>query len=111
MKYKFIKEHSSEFRVEKMCQVFKISRSSYYDWLKRPESKRKKDDKKLLKEIKRIHKESHQTYGFRRVKAQLDRDKIKCGKNRVRRIMRQNNIYCKSKRKYKATTNSNHRAY
>lgn len=91
-----------------MCQVFKVSRSAYYDWLKRPESNRKKDDNKILIEIKRVHKESYETYGIRRVKAQLEKDGIKCGKNRVARLMRENGIYSRLRRKYKATTNSKH---
>ncbi len=31
-----------------------------------------------------------------------------CGKNRVAKIMRKNNIICRTRRKYKATTNSKH---
>jgi len=51
-----------------MCQVLKVSRSSYYDWLNRPESSHKKDDKDLLINIRRIHKDSYETYGIRRIK-------------------------------------------
>lgn len=91
-----------------MCKVLKISRSSYYDWLNRPESKQKKENKQLLKDIERIHKQSYGTYGVRRIKAQLDKEGIVCGKNRVARLMRENGIYSRLKRKYKATTNSNH---
>ena len=92
----------------KMCQVLKVSRSSYYDWLKRPESKRQKDDQLILRNIKRIHQESFETYGIRRITDQLKKDGIKCGKNRVARLMRENGIYSRLERKYKATTNSNH---
>ena len=51
----------------KMCQVLKVSRSSYYEWLKRPESKRKKDDQLILSNIKRIHQESFEIYAIRRI--------------------------------------------
>jgi len=91
-----------------MCQVLEVSRSAYYDWLIRSESKRKKDDNKLIKEIKRVHKESYETYGIRRVKARLEKENIICGKNRVARLMRENGIFSRLRRKYKATTNSNH---
>lgn len=96
------------FRVEKMCQVFEVSRSVYYDWLKRPESKRKQNDKKLVEEIRRVHKESRQTYGARRIKAQLNKDGITCGKDKIYRLMNENNIQSKLKRKFKATTYSDH---
>lgn len=92
-----------------MCQVLRVSRSSYYAWFNKPVSKRKKDDYRVLSHIKRIHKESFGTYGIRRMTDQLNKDGITCGKNRVARLMRENGIYSRLKRKYKATTNSNHR--
>ena len=91
-----------------MCHILKLSRSSYYEWLNRPESPSKKDDKELLNNIRRIHEESYETYGIRRIKNQLNKDGIKCGNRRVARLMHENGIYSRLKRKYKATTNSNH---
>lgn len=91
-----------------MCQALQVSRSAYYNWLKRPKSKRKQYDKKLLKEIKRVHKESRETYGILRITAQLKKEGFTCGKNKVRRLMRENHIYSRLKRKYKATTDSKH---
>jgi putative transposase len=94
--------------VQKMCEVLDLSGSGYYDWVSRPESEKDKEDKKLLKKIKRVHKESRKTYGVRRVTKQLNKEGISCGKTRVGRLMRENNIYCKTRKKYKATTNSKH---
>lgn len=88
--------------------VLEITRSSYYSWLKRPVAKRKKDDSLLVAEIKRVHKDSYGTYGTRRIKEQLKKDGICCGKNRISRLMNENNISSRLKRKYKATTYSNH---
>ena len=94
--------------MEKMCKIFNISRSAYYRWIKNPTSQKKEEDNKLLREIKRVHKESRETYGSRRITAQLNKEGISCGRKKVSRLMIENNIYCKSKRKFKATTNSNH---
>lgn len=91
-----------------MCKVLDIKRSSYYAWLKRPPSERKIRNEKIVTEIKRIHKESYGTYGARRVKAQLNAEGIECGKNRVSKLMKENNISSKITRKFKATTYSNH---
>lgn len=91
-----------------MCKVLDIKRSSYYAWLKRPPSERKIRNEKIVTEIKRIHKESYGTYGARRVKAQLNAYGIECGKNRVSKLMKENNISSKITRKFKATTYSNH---
>ena len=57
IKYQFILDNSSIFRVEKMCNILGIKRNSYYAWLKRPPSERQLNDEKLVKEIKRVHKE------------------------------------------------------
>lgn len=108
IRYKFVYENSSKFHMEKMCKILDIKRSSYYAWLKRPMTKRKKDNNLLAIEIKRVNKQSHATYGARRITAQLKKDGIVCGKNRVLRLMKENNILSKLKRKYKITTYSDH---
>jgi len=59
--------------------------------------------------MRRIHKESYKTYGIRRIKAKLNKEGISCGKNRIARLMRENGVFSRLRRKYKATTNSNHR--
>jgi putative transposase len=109
MIYKFIKKYRSAFRVVKMCQVLEVSRSSYYNWLKRLPSIHQKEDNILVEKMRRIHKESYKTYGIRRIKAKLNKEGIPCCKNRIARLMRENGIFSRLRRKYKATTNSNHR--
>ncbi|MGI6448907.1 MAG: IS3 family transposase [Desulfitobacteriia bacterium] len=108
IKYLFIKEHSSEFFVKKMCQVLEVSRSAYYDWLKRPVSYREENDKELIIHIKEIFDESDSTYGHRRIKKALRKRGIKTSNQRVRRLMKENGLISVLKSKYKATTNSNH---
>jgi putative transposase len=104
----FIKRHSSEFSVKKMCQTFEVTRSAYYDWLKLPASKHKEKDKELIDHIKKIFDESDSTYGHRRIKKELKKKGIKTSNHRVRRLMRENGLISVLKSKYKATTNSNH---
>lgn len=91
-----------------MCKVFDIKRSVYYAWLKKSPSKSQIRNEKIVIEIKRIHKESYGTYGARRIKSQLNADGIDCGKNKVSKLMKENNISSKITRKFKATTYSNH---
>lgn len=91
-----------------MCDVLGVSRSGYYDWLKRPQSRRERDNEQLLKHILDIHRESDETYGSYRMTRALKKRGIRCGKNRVAKIMRKNHIFCRTRRKYKATTSSNH---
>lgn len=89
-----------------MPQVLNVSRSGYYSWLKRPESQRAICNKKLLEEIRRVHKKHRYTYGSPRLTTALKNEGIACSKNRVARLMRENDIYAKTKRKFKATTDS-----
>ncbi len=108
MKYEFIQAHRSVFAVKKMCQVLKVSRSGYYDWYDRPESQRSKENKALVKEIRDIHKNSHQTYGSPRITEELKENGYSCSRQRVARLMHKNGILAKMKKKFKITTNSDH---
>lgn len=109
MRYHFIAAHRRLFRVEKMCRVLKVSRSGYYGWLKRPESRRSQENRFLLWEIKVVHERNRKTYGSPRVTAELRAQGVVCSENRVARLMRVNGIRAKTKRKFKATTDSKHR--
>ena len=108
MKYEFIKTQCSTFAVVKMCKVLRVSRSGYYDWSTRPESSRSKENKLLLEEIRDIHEKSHETYGSPRIADELNDRGYACSRLRTARLMRMNDIYAKTKKKYKVTTNSDH---
>lgn len=108
MKYWFIDQHRSSHGVQKMCRVIEASRSGYYRWKKQPQSKRQKENEKILMEIKESHKNSRRTYGSPRVVEDLQAKGMTCGKNRVARMMKVNGIVGKAKKKFKATTDSKH---
>ncbi|SHF52217.1 putative transposase [Desulforamulus putei DSM 12395] len=92
-----------------MCQVLEVSRSGYYSWRKRPKNERKKANERLLKEIKDSYNRSRGLYGVRKITKELNnKKKIKCGHNRVYRLMKENGIASKRPRRFKATTNSKH---
>jgi transposase InsO family protein len=108
MKYQFIHDHRSTFRVKKMCQVIGISRSGYYGWERQIVSIRKKENEKLVDHIKKVYVLSRKTYGSPRITAELKSQGIPCGENRVARIMRTNGIVARIKRRFKITTHSRH---
>jgi transposase InsO family protein len=85
-----------------------VSVSSYYAWVKRGESKRKKDNQFILEKIKTVHKQSRNTYGSPRVHVELKKQNISCSENRVARLMRLHQIVAKRKRKFVVTTDSKH---
>lgn len=91
-----------------MCRVLEVSRGGFYLWLQRPASRRSVENCRLLLDIRAIHKASRGSYGSPRVHAQLRTLSKPYGKNRIARLMRENNIQAKRKRKFRATTDSNH---
>jgi len=104
MKYQFIADHRQEFEITAMCRVLKVVRSGYYAWRNRPVSEREMANQKLTEHIEEIHQESRQTYGSPRIHAELADQRVKCGRNRVARLMRQAKLRAKQKRKFKVTT-------
>lgn len=110
MKFRFIREHARRFSVERMCRVLEVSRSGYYTWRSRPPSRRELSDRRLVVEIKAIHKkENHDTYGSPRIHEELAKTGTPCGRHRVARLMKQQGIRAKQARKFRpVTTDSKH---
>jgi putative transposase len=103
-----MKDNQKQFRVSTMCRVLEVSRSGYYGWLSRPKSRREKANDELLEKIVREHEESRGTYGSRRVHKGLVGKSETCSRNRVARLMNRHGLASKTRRKFRATTNSNH---
>ena len=108
MRYRFIRNHREAFPVTLLCQVLEVSTSGFYAWLRRPESPRRRANRRLLVEIQAVHHRSRQTYGSPRVHADLNAQGHAGGKHRVAQLMRTHGIASRHKRKFKATTNSRH---
>ena len=109
MKYAYIDLHRSEFGVAKMCRLFDVSRSAYYAWKKRPKSIRQQENERLLSEIKQIYQMSRGLYGSPRITAELREKGFNYGHNRIARLMHQNKIQAKTRKKFRVTTNSRHK--
>lgn len=86
----------------------KVSRSGYYDWLDRPESSRSLENKELTKVIREIFTKSRNIYGTRRIADQLAKRDIFISRNRIVKLMALTGLSCKTKRKFKVTTDSKH---
>jgi transposase InsO family protein len=85
-----------------------MSRSSYYSWLHNPVTNRQKQNEDLIKMIKPIFAEGRGTYGARRVAEKLALREIFVSRRRARNLMEIAGLVCKTKRKFKATTDSQH---
>ena len=100
--------HRNLFPVEKMCSLFKVSRSGYYNWLSAKPSKRWTENQTLLVGIKDVFELSHRTYGAPRIYKELLSLGIKASRPRVARIMHAAGIYAKKPKKFVVTTDSKH---
>jgi transposase InsO family protein len=108
VKYAFIQRHEKKYPVQVMCRVLRASRPGYYEWRKGGVPQRVIRQQQLLSEIKRIHEESRGNYGSPRITKELRNNGIVVNKKTVAELMRNNGIQAKHKKKFKATTNSNH---
>ena len=108
VKFRFIKHHKFKFSVEKMCKVLKVSTSEYYNWLKAKVSKLWLYNQKLSELITTIFEDSFKSYGAPRIKIALEQLGHHISRPRVARLMKSNGLFARTKRKFKATTDSNH---
>jgi len=92
-----------------MCRALKVSRSGYYAWRRRPTSARARRRDQLGAAIREVHSCSRRSYGSPRVHVALNRGGVTCCLNTVARIMREDGLRARAKRKYKVTTDSSHR--
>ena len=98
----------AQFPVAVMSRLLGVSHSGFYDWLKRPLSARAREDERLKVLIAAAHERSRGTYGTRRLQPELSAGGVVVGRDRIGRLRRQMGLRCRQKRKFKATTNSNH---
>lgn len=106
MKYSFIRDHSEEHAVTRLCDLLGVSSSGYYDWYDRPESRRTRENREITEKIRHSHQRSNEIYGSPKIHEDLLADGEHCSVNRVARLMRKANIQSKLRRKFVVTTNS-----
>ena len=108
MKFAFIASKEVAFPVSAMCRVLSVSNSGYYAWRKRPKPVRAKADAQLATTVAAVHKRSRLTYGSPRVFKELKARGAQVSRKRIERLMRENGIQGRRKRRSKRTTDSRH---
>ena len=108
MKYAFIQSQCDSFAVTRLCEIFNVCRSAYYDWCTRLPSRHQQEDEKLATKIKNSHENSRQLYGARRIQDDLKDEGFVVSKARVGRLMKREGLHSKRRNNFKITTNSNH---
>jgi putative transposase len=103
-----MKENRLNYTLTLMARTFDVSLSGYHAWNERQPSKRAQENARLEVAIRIAHERTRQTYGAVRLQTELKADGFPAGVGRIKRLRQQMEIRCKQKRKFKATTNSNH---
>jgi len=103
-----IDEFREQYPLRIMCRAMHVSESGYHVWRSRPVSGRNRDNLRLVELIERVHAGSRKTYGSPRIHAVLTGLGETCSKNKVIRLMQKHGIRAKTKKKFKATTDSKH---
>ena len=110
MKYAFITQHKNTYPVSLQCQVLGVNRNSYYAHQKRPpDPEGDRLHQEMLGWIKDIAKSADDTYGSRRMKEALNVLGYPVSRNKARKLMKEAEIAVRRRKKYKVTTNSNHK--
>jgi len=109
VKYAWIDGKRRDFGLDEMCAVLDVSESGYRSWKSggRPQRKRL-TDAQMLALIQAIHVEFKGAYGSPRTVRELRLRGFPASKERVERLMQENGIKAKHKRRFKVTTDSKH---
>jgi putative transposase len=108
MKFRFIDHAKTEFPAHRLCKVLGVSQSGYFAWKDRPASRRQREDMVMLAHVRSAYALSHETYGSPRMTRELQDSGFAIGRRRTARLMPENCLHARQKRRLKRTTDSQH---
>ena len=108
MRFELIDRAKKEFPVQRLCKVLGVSQSGYFAWKDRPASRRQREDMVLLAHVRSAFALSNGTYGSPRMTHELCGEGLTVGRRRTARLMRENGLKARQKRRFKRTTDSEH---
>ena len=110
MKYAWIDPQRRHYPLLVLCEVLSVSLNGYRAWKRggTPERQRLSDGQ-LLALIRTIHAEVKGAYGSPRMTEEIRSRGVPASKARVERVMRENHIRARHKRRYRVTTDSKHK--
>jgi putative transposase len=114
VRYAFIEQHKRIWPVADQCRVLEVAASGFRGWRKRQSVKpraapgKRVSDLALLTHIRAEFAASKQTYGWPRMVKQLRAEGLPVGKERVRKMMKSNDIRVRARRRFNVTTDSRH---
>jgi transposase InsO family protein len=101
---------SGEHGLKSLCGTLGVSRSGYYAWRERTPGRRAQANATLRAAIRQVHAASLGTYGSPRIKRALDRAGSPVGHNRIARLMREERLQGRTRRRFRVRTTDSHHA-
>jgi transposase InsO family protein len=108
VKFAFIAAEKTEIPVAKLCRTLGVSRAGFYASRGREESVHAREDRRLAVLVREAYERGRKTYGSPRVHAELASKDEHVSRKRVARIMRQEGLVARVRRRYRCTTMSEH---
>ena len=99
MKFGFVAKHRGAWPVEVLCEALGVSRSGFYAWRTRPQSRRTRTDARILVTIRTTFALTDGTYGARRMLGDVRDAGHVCGRQRVARLMRSAALWARPRRR------------
>jgi putative transposase len=108
MRFQLIDAAKEEFPVRRLCKVLGVSQSGSFAWRSRPMSRRQREELVLLAHLRSAFQLSNGTYGSPRITRELQDAGLVVGRRRTARLMRENGLKARQKRRFTRTTDSHH---
>jgi transposase InsO family protein len=108
VKYAWIHQQHTAFTVRRMCRLLEVSRSGYYEWLRRPPRAQGEVAQQVQAKVQHYFTQGRSTYGTRRLKYLLAQDGLVVSRRRIGRLLAQAGLRCKTRRRFKVPTASGH---
>jgi transposase InsO family protein len=108
VKFGWIAVEKATFSVQRLCRNLQVSASGFYAWTQRTESAHTQQDRRLRMSVRTAFQESHQRYGSPRIHRDLRDQQIRVSRKRVVRLMQEEGMVARARKRFKATTMSDH---
>jgi transposase InsO family protein len=108
MRLTFIAAQKAQHTVTILCRCLRVTRSGFYAWQGRAESTHARDDRRLKVLVQASFSESQQRYGSPRIHEDLIEQQERVSRKRVIRLMQEDGLQARARKRYTATTRSDH---
>jgi len=110
VKYSFITQHKDTYPISMQCQVLGVRRQGYYHYRRHTENRPiDPDHEEMFEWVQKVAEASDDTYGSRRMKRAMNCLGYPISRSKARKLMKEANVEVRRRKKYKVTTNSNHK--